>query len=239
MTSLRLVHLFATLLGTYGDRGNVAVLVRRARARGIEVEVVSVDAGGRVPSDASLYFAGGGEDRAQTTAVELLRQDGGLRSGVMDGGVVFAVCAGMQVLGNAFSSVSGTVAGLGLLDVLTVMGQTRAVGGIVGDAGPLGLLTGFENHAGHTILDSRPRPLGDVLTAVGNGDGTDGVVQGRIIGTYLHWPVLARNPRLADHLLELSMGRPLDPVDDPQADVRHLERLRAAGNRCAHKRRPR
>jgi len=106
MTLLRLVHLFPTLLGTYGDRGNV--MARRARAR---------------------------------IAVELLRHDGRLRAGVTDGGVVFAVCAGLQVVGNAFSSASGTVAGLELLDVVTVSGQTRAVGEIVVDAGPLGLLS--------------------------------------------------------------------------------------------------
>ena len=77
-SQLRLVSIYPTLLGTYGDGGNLRVLAARARARGYEVEAIELDAGAPVPETADLYVLGGGEDDAQVAAARALRADGGL-----------------------------------------------------------------------------------------------------------------------------------------------------------------
>ena len=109
------------------------------------------------------------------------------------------------------------IEGLGLLDVTTTRGPVRAVGEILtrwrGRDGDDALLTGFENHGGYTRLGSSATPLADVEVGVGNAaDGTEGAVSGTVIGTYPHGPVLARNPALADHVLQLALGEELAPA---------------------------
>lgn len=234
---LRIVTVYPDLLGTYGDRGNGLVLERRGALRGLEVELSEVPSDAALPR-ADLYCLGGGEDGPQQLAVERLERDGGLRRAVEeDGAVVLAVCAGLQVLGRSFPGAGGVrCEGLGLLGVDTVGGATaRAVGELVVDAAePPGSLTGFENHAGHTIRDERVAPLGRVAIGVGNGDGTDGVLDGRIVATYLHGPVLARNPVLADLLLALALDvDELAPLDRGPAEELHDERLTAVRRRLA------
>lgn len=223
------MHIYPTVLGLYGDRGNALVLASRATRRDVRTEIITVQPGERVPAQADIYLLGGGEDLAQTTAVELLRADGTLARVVDAGRVLFAVCAGMQVLGHSFAAGEGIVAGLGLLDVTTVPGADRAVGELLvaPELPTLPLLTGYENHRGRTTLGPDAQPLGRVRAGVGNGDGTEGAVQGRVIGTYLHGPALARNPALADLLLAWAVGRPLAPLDDHVADALRAERLDA------------
>ena len=151
-----------------------------------------------------------------------------------DGAVVLAVCAGLQVLGRSFASADGARAeGLGLFALDTVAGPgPRSVGEVVVDSADKGFfpLTGFENHAGRTVRDAGLAPLGRVTLGVGNGDGTDGAVAGRLVGTYLHGPVLARNPRLADWLLAIALGEDelAELEGDPSVGL-HEERLHAAG----------
>jgi lipid II isoglutaminyl synthase (glutamine-hydrolysing) len=229
---LRVVLLQPRLLGTYGDGGNGLVLADRARRRGYDVEIVAVDGDTPVPHAGDVYLIGGGEDRAQTLATELLRR-AGLASVIEAGLPVLAVCAGLQILGHQFTSTDGRiVAGLGLVDLTSTRGGTRAVGEVVAapyDGSPA--LTGYENHRGITRLGPAAAPLAQVSTGVGNGDPhrTEGVLQGSVIGTYLHGPVLARNPALADRLLSSVLG-PLDSLDDALLDRLRAERLRAAGS---------
>jgi CobQ-like glutamine amidotransferase family enzyme len=219
------------LLGTYGDGGNAEVLARRAQWRGIPARVVPIQADRPIPRSLPLYVIGGGEDAAQELAVRHLT---GLVDAAERGPTIFAVCAGLQLLGHGFSVTGGrTCAGLGLLDLHTVSAPARAIGEIVAEPHVDGLdqpLTGFENHQGHTVLGPAARPLAAVRHGVGNGDGTEGVVQDRIIGTYLHGPALARNPQLADLLLARVLGRPLAPLDLPVVTAlrRHRLRQRAA-----------
>jgi CobQ-like glutamine amidotransferase family enzyme len=179
-----------------------------------------------------MYCIGGGEDGPQQLAVERLERDGMLRGRVADGAVVLAVCAGLQVLGRSFAAGDGTRSeGLGLFALDTVASPgPRAVGEVVVDGGAAYLpLTGFENHAGRTVRDGDLAPLGRVTAGVGNGDGTDGAVEGRLIGTYLHGPVLARNPMLADWLLALALGADeLVAIDSDPSRALHDERLHAA-----------
>jgi lipid II isoglutaminyl synthase (glutamine-hydrolysing) len=233
MTALRLVWVYPDLLSTYGDRGNALVLERRARLRGLPVEIIEVDSDQPVPADGHIYLMGGGEDLPQTLATRRLTADGGLHAAVRNGAVLFAVCAGYQMLGHEFGGADDApVAGLGLLDMRSGRGERRAVGEIVADVDPelnVGRLTGFENHQGVTRLGPAARPLARTTLGTGNGDGTEGAYQGRVVGTYLHGPALVRNPALADLLLTWAAGplAPLPPEAEELAARLREERLAA------------
>ena len=219
------------LLGTYGDRGNATVLAMRLRKRDIGVRLLDLDRGA-VPSDADIYLLGGGEDGAQSAVAADAQLRGALHAAVKHGAVVLGVCAGFQLLGNSFETGGGDeVQGFGVLDCVSRRRDAqRAVGEVF--ARPreklgLPMLTGFENHGGGTWLGKGLDALGRLELGVGNGDGsgTEGAISGRVIGTYLHGPVLARNPALADLLLTWAVGRPLDPLSMPEVDRLRAERL--------------
>jgi CobQ-like glutamine amidotransferase family enzyme len=228
--------LFPDLLGTYGDSGNAVILAQRLRWRGIGADIITVHAGEPAPATCELYVVGGGEDLPQALAARHLGTPAGspLRRAVDRGAVVLAVCAGLQILGTSFVGPDGVQAdGLSLVDCETRRGAgSRAVGEIVVDPVPqlaLPLLSGYENHAGVTSVGPGASPAGRVRTGVGNGDGsgTDGVWAGRVFGTYLHGPVLARNPALADLLLGWAVGE-LAPLDDREEHALRAERLHLA-----------
>jgi len=225
--ALRLVWVYPDLLSTYGDRGNLLVLERRARLHGLDVESVLVNADQSVPRQGDIYLMGGGEDLPQVLAARRLRADGGLAAAAQGGAVIFAVCAGYQLLGTEFGGEDGQpVPGLEILNISSGRGQRRGVGEILADVSPaLGVprLTGFENHQGVTQLGPGVTPLATVVTGVGNGDGTEGARADRVIGTYLHGPVLVRNPGLADLLLTWAAG-PLPPLQ--AGDEEWTRRLR-------------
>jgi CobQ-like glutamine amidotransferase family enzyme len=234
-SAVRLVWVYPDLLSTYGDRGNLLVLSRRARLRGIDVDAIEVNSDQPVPRQGDIYLLGGGEDLPQILAANRLRADGGLAAAAGQGSVVFAVCAGYQVLGHEFGGVEGEpVAGLGALDISSGRGDRRGVGELVADVDPvLGVprFTGFENHQGVTKLGPGARPLARVTMGVGNGDGTEGAYAGKVLGTYMHGPALARNPGLADLLLSWAVGHlaPLDPDAEDWASQLRAERLAAVG----------
>src|ERR1700734_2442953 len=216
--ALRLVWVYPDLLSTSGDRGILRVLERRARLRGIGVGAIWVTSAQPVPRHGDIYLLGGGEDLPQVLAARRLRTDGGLAAAADQGSVVFAVCAGYQLVGAEFGGEEGQpVAGLEILDIRSSRGERRGVGEILADVDPaLGVprLTGFENHQGVTQVGPGARPLSRVLTGVGNGEGTEGAYAGRGLGTYLHGPALVRNPGLADLLLQWAAG-PLPPLPPP------------------------
>jgi CobQ-like glutamine amidotransferase family enzyme len=232
-SGLRLVWVYPDLLSTYGDRGNLLVLERRARLRGMQVEPVLVNADQPVPRQGDIYLLGGGEDLPQILAARRLRADGGLSAAAERGAVIFAVCAGYQLLGTVFGGEEGQpVAGLEILDMRSGRGERRGVGEIVADVTPelqLPKLTGFENHQGMTQRGPSVAPLARVLTGVGNGDGTEGAWAGRVLGTYLHGPALVRNPALADLLLSWVAGRlpPLAGRDEHWTSLLREQRLAA------------
>ena len=216
---LRVAVLFPELLGTYGDGGNVVVLRQRLRWRELAVQVLEVALSDPVPDSADLYVLGGGEDQAQLQALAALQASPALARAADRGVPVLAVCAGLQLLGSSLTTRDGTqLPGLGLLDATTDRLPVRAVGEVtVRPDSRLGLplLSGFTNHAGSTALGPQARPLGTVLTGVGNTGpgGAEGAQQGSIVATYLHGPVLARNPALADLLLARALGEDLAPLD--------------------------
>jgi lipid II isoglutaminyl synthase (glutamine-hydrolysing) len=237
---LRIAVVYPDLLGTYGDGGNGLVLAKRAEWRGVETELLQHLSDRPLP-EADVYCLGGGEDGPQVRAARTLIDDGTLARRVAAGAVVLAVCAGYQVVGRTFPGATGDAhEGVGLLDIDTVKGAgPRAVGEVLVEVdpsplGPLPVLSGFENHGGATSLRDGTVPLGRVVAGVGNGggDGTEGAVQGRVVGTYLHGPVLARNPALADLLLSWAIGdTPLEPLDDGASESLREERLAAVGGR--------
>lgn len=240
---------YPDLLGTYGDGGNGVVLARRAAWRGIEVELVQATSDRPVPR-ADLYTVGGGEDGPQVRAATTLLEDGTLVERVAEGAVVLGVCAGFQLIGTTFpDNLDRPHEGVGLLDLTTTKGTgPRAVGELVATPAPdaprtaggdrLPRLTGFENHGGVSAVGPRSRPLARVERGVGNGsgDGTEGAWSHRVLGTYLHGPVLARNTALADVLLGWALtpaGAPegtvaaLEPLDDHEELALRAERLEA------------
>ncbi len=237
-SALRVVVIYPDLLGTYGDGGNGRVLAARAAWRGVATELVLAVAHAPLPEGADLYCIGGGEDGPEVQAAEALG-DGALERAVAHGATVLAVCAGYQIMGTSFPGADGRPhRGVGLLDIDTVKGAgRRAVGEIVaqplavpGETVALDRLTGFENHAAVTRRGPSVQPLARVISGVGDGggSGTDGARAGRVIGTYLHGPVLARNPTLADLLLALATGSVPAPLDDEEEQALHGERLMAS-----------
>jgi hypothetical protein len=240
---LRIAVIYPDLLGTYGDGGNGLILARRARWRGVETELLQATSDAALPP-ADLYCLGGGEDGPQVRAARSLIDDGTLSRQVAQGAVLLAVCAGYQIVGASFPGADDTLhPGVGLLGLITTKGSgSRAVGevtaevtGAVPTLARLPTLTGFENHGGVTTLAEGTEPLARVTSGIGNGDGsgTEGAASGRVVGTYLHGPVLARNPVLADILLgwALDTDQPLMPLDDTSHDDLRRARL---GHRAVH-----
>ncbi|MDQ7819303.1 MAG: glutamine amidotransferase [Armatimonadota bacterium] len=245
---LRICHLYPDLLNLYGDRGNLTVLVTRARWRGIVVAVDAVGIGDPLPVGRhDLYLIGGGEDRQQRLAAADLttRKADALREAAGRGAVVLAICGGYQLLGHSYRPAAGEeLVGVGLLDVVTVHPGPQArrlIGNVVVRCPLLGgaALVGFENHGGRTYLGPGAAPLGRVVVGSGNNgeDGTEGAVSGHVYGTYLHGPLLPRNPAFADHLLAAALrvrhgDVSLAPLtDDLEAAAHAAGVARATGTR--------
>ncbi len=233
MSTLRIVWLYPDLLSTYGDRGNLLVLAHRARIRGIDVEPMQVRSDQRIPHTADMYLIGGGEDGPQAVAAERLLDDGALGRAAEAGKPILAICAGYQLLGESFYANGRAYAGLNILDLRSDRGPSRAVGEIAGESAPqlgIGPITGFENHGGRTHLGEAVQPLARVTAGVGNDGTTEGAWAGHVIGTYMHGPGLARNPRLADLLLAWAVGvdpSQLAPIDDTWPERLRAERFQA------------
>ena len=233
-STVRIALLLPDVLGTYSDGGNATVLAQRLRWRDVPAQVLRVPAEQTPPTDCDVFVLGGGEDAAQVYAADWLRRHSALRAAMQRSQVV-AVCAGLQVLGAWMQGVDGRRhPGADLLDLTTAPGGTRAVGELVthGTHPQIGILTGFENHRGHTTLGPGIRPLGHVQSGTGNGDGSDGVLTDTVVGTYLHGPVLARNPDLADLILRRVTGQPtLPPLSVPHENAARAYHLALASHR--------
>jgi lipid II isoglutaminyl synthase (glutamine-hydrolysing) len=222
MSQIKIVRIHNELLGTYGDQGNAEVLAFRAKFHGITANIVDVTYNDDLPTNGDIYLLGGAEDAAQLLSLEALQRGDNLsilHMAIERGAVILAVCAGFQIIGNKFFANGQEVDGLGLLDVISVPGDKRLVGDIKTTSSVLGFeLTGFENHMGRTILGPTAQAFGKVITGHGNGDSKyDGAVNGNIFGTYMHGPILARNPEFADLLLTRATGRKYAQITDPLA----------------------
>jgi CobQ-like glutamine amidotransferase family enzyme len=236
-------HLYPDYLNIYADRGNIAVLSRRAAWRGHELEVRSVSIGEPVqPGEHDLLYVGGGQDREQAlVAQDLVTKADGVHESVSEGAALLAVCGGYQLLGRSYRDFHGAdLPGIGLFPFDTVAGDRRMIGDVLLECelepGVRRTLAGFENHAGRTRLDSGAQPLGRVLAGFGNDgeSGSEGCRVGRALGTYLHGPLLPRNPWLADWLLAQALAHrygeasALEPLaDDLEAEAHAVSARRA------------
>jgi lipid II isoglutaminyl synthase (glutamine-hydrolysing) len=219
--TLRVCALYPDLMNIYADRGNVAVLRARCEWRGLGFELTSSGLHERLDPDAAdIFYIGGGQDRDQVAVARDMvdtKRDA-LHAAAAGGRVVLAVCGGYQLLGTSYALGDDELPGVGLVDLRTVREPgPRLIGNCAIEA-DLGtgarVIAGFENHGGRTYLGSGERPLGRVLRGHGNNgrDGTEGVIRGNVIGTYLHGPLLPKNVWLADRLVELALGGELDPL---------------------------
>lgn len=236
---IRLGHLYPGLMNVYGDRGNVICLQRRARKRGIDLLVTPLEAGQSFePGDYDIFFIGGAQDREQRlVADDLVKLKAApLREAVQDGAVLLAVCGGYQLAGHFYRGAEGEeLAGAAIFDMQTVHpGPTarRLIGNLVA-TWQEGTLVGFENHGGRTYLGAGVEPLARVISGYGNdgSSGFEGAHFRNAFGTYLHGPLLPKNPAFADFLLALALQRhggdtTLQPLDDKAERDAHSEALR-------------
>jgi CobQ-like glutamine amidotransferase family enzyme len=218
VTRIVVAHLYPDYLNIYADRGNIAVLSRRAalRAHGLDVRAVSM--GDRLPPEASLLYVGGGQDREQgLVALDIAARGEELRDAAAAGVAGLAVCGGYQLLGRSYRDTAGKeLPGAGILPLHTVAGERRMIGDVLLDC---------------DVGDGERLPLA----------GFEGCRAGRIVGTYLHGPLLPRNPWLADRLLELALAHatgeevrlaPLDDALEREAQAVSAGRARERGGRA-------
>ncbi len=221
---LTIGHLYPELLNLYGDRGNVKCMQKRLQWRGIEGETVLYAGGSRIDLDrADILLLGGGSDREQELVCRYLKSIGGaLRDWVEDGGVMLAVCGGYQLLGHYYRTSKTVIEGLGILDIYTEWKPCRLVGDVVLESPVFrSPVVGFENHGGRTYI-GKHTPFGKVCRGYGNTDERkwEGVVYKNVIATYLHGPLLPKNPEVCDYLLERALrrrygdGAKLQPLSD-------------------------
>ena len=219
-------HLYPDLLNLYGDRGNIQCLMKRCQWRGIEAETIPFELEDEIDfSKLDIVLLGGGSDREQMLVCEKLKEiQKDFKAYVENYGVVIAICGGYQLLGNYYKTEQGTMKGLELVDLYTEQGEGRLIDNIVLQSDLLDMsIVGFENHGGRTYIKDN-KPLGKVLYGAGNDgkSGYEGVVYKNVIGTYLHGPLLPKNPQLADwlisHALEQKYGKKIElaPLDDSQ-----------------------
>ncbi|HIX58730.1 MAG TPA: glutamine amidotransferase [Candidatus Blautia gallistercoris] len=222
---LTIGHLYPELLNLYGDRGNIQCLLKRCQWRGIEAEAIACEQGSSIDfSKMDIVLLGGGSDREQMLVCEKLQViQPEFKRYVEEGGVVIAICGGYQLLGKYYKTAEGTMKGLDLVDLYTEQGEGRLISNIILKSDLFDMpIVGFENHGGRTYINQN-QPLGKVLYGSGNDgeSGYEGVVYKNVIGTYLHGPLLPKNPQLADELILRALRRKdpdavLAPLDDTQ-----------------------
>ncbi|MBQ4160152.1 MAG: glutamine amidotransferase [Clostridia bacterium] len=236
---LTIYHLYPDLLDVYADRGNVAVLEKRCAWRGIETRVRTLRAG-ETPdfADVDIVLLGTGSAQGQKQASgyrEMLSQP--LKAYVENDGVLLAIGAGYQLLGNFYETETERIDGYGVLDMDTYVSAGRFVGHFAVEAqldNEKVTLVGFEHHTGRTDIKDYA-PLGCVLAGFGNAeDGREGILYKNTIGTYMHGPILPKNPALADFLIQKALTKKygdatLAMLDDSAAQAARnviLERLK-------------
>lgn len=214
--SLKIGWLYPDLMSTYGDRGNIIVLSKRCKWRGIETEVKRLDVGfsERELESCDLLFMGGAQDTQQKiVSRDFSTKKTALLKSLIEGGTPgLYICGAYQFLGKYYKEADGTkIPGLGILDLYTEHpgeNSKRLIGNIIINS-PLGKLVGFENHGGRTYLADKKLAFAKVIKGFGNNaeDKTEGIMYENSIGTYLHGPALPKNSNLADFLIEKALEK--------------------------------
>lgn len=222
---IRIGHLYPDLLNLYGDRGNIQCMKKRCEWRGIEAEVQEFQITDKVDfGNLDIVLLGGGSDREQMLVCEKLKTiQKDFKDYVEDNGVVIAVCGGYQLLGHYYDTDGGRIEGLSLVDLYTEQGSPRLISNIVIQNDIFDTpVVGFENHGGRTYI-GECKPFGKVLFGCGNNgqDGMEGILYKNVVGTYLHGPLLPKNPHICDYLIRNALEKKygtsdLEPLDDAQ-----------------------
>ena len=206
---ITIAYLYPDLLNLYGDRGNILSLKKRCEDRKIKTCVKNYFIGESIDfENIDILYIGGGTDRNQELALKAInpiKED--LINYAENDGVILAVCGGFEMLGKSLAS-SGTE-GLSLLNIEPQKGRTGIVGNIITRNEELGFdIVGFENHIGRIEL-SGYSPLGKVVYGTGNNDKKEyeGIIYKNVIGTYIHGPLLPKNPLLADYIIKKTLEK--------------------------------
>lgn len=210
--------LYPELMNIYGDRGNIMALVKRCQWRDIETKVIEMNIGfdANELKNCDLLLMGGAQDKQQKIVSDDLYKKADILSKMIENGIPgLYICGAYQFLGKYYKESDGTIInGLGIFDLYTQNpGEKykRLIGNTAAKLSPEILenetLIGFENHGGRTYLGKNIKPLGSVISGFGNNgeDKTEGAVYKNSIGTYLHGPILPKNPELADYLIKISL----------------------------------
>lgn len=204
-------HLYPELLNLYGDRGNIQCLKKRCEWRGIRAEIKEIHLEDKIDfHELDIVLLGGGSDREQMIVCNKLKEiQPEMKKYVEDDGVVIAICGGYQLLGKYYQTDDGIIEGLNLVDFYTEQKEGRLISNIVLQSELFDMpIVGFENHGGRTVIGEN-MALGKVLYGNGNDgeSGYEGVVYKNVIGTYLHGPLLPKNPQVADYLIKKALER--------------------------------
>jgi CobQ-like glutamine amidotransferase family enzyme len=217
-------------MNLYGDHGNVLTLKRRCEWRGIKANIVAYEPGDKLPKNIDIIFGGGGQDSGQSVIQDSLHQLAPtLKSLVSAGTPALVICGLYQLFGKFFKTFDGeTIPGIGILNVETIGGAERLIGNIVCESEEFGEIVGYENHSGQTFLSKGVQPLARVVRGAGNNgqDGFEGARLNNLIGSYLHGPILPKNPRLADFLISKALENKygdgaLEPLSDAAENLAH------------------
>ena len=209
--SYKILHLYPDLLNLYGDKGNIMSLKKRLEWRGYTVEVTehTADAGKIDLNDTDIVFLGGGADREEESVLKmLLESKDEIRAYVENGGVMLAAC-GYPMLGKTIVVDGTKIEGLGILDVVTVDKEDRLISDVVLESEIIDTkIVGFENHSKRTDIKNHT-PLGKVINGYGNDKNSlhEGVIYKNVVATYLHGPLLPKNPKLCDYILLKAIQR--------------------------------
>lgn len=239
--TLKICHLYADLMDTYGDKGNITALVKRCQWRGIETTINHISVGNKLdPEKYDIYFFGGGQDRQQIiVGRDLQSKAKDLKRAVEQESALLAICGGYQLLQNYFKTLDGTIIkGIGLFDAYTLGSTTRMIGNLLIETKEHGQMIGFENHSGKTYLGKGLKSMGKVIKGFGNNgeDNTEGAMYKNAFGCYLHGSLLPKNPHFADYLITKALERrygsvKLKPLDDSiewQAHKSAINRIRSS-----------
>ncbi len=233
---LSICHIYPSLLNIYGDFGNILTLKKRCICRNIDINIENINIEDEINiSKFDLYFMGGGQNSQQIiVSKELQKHKEALSDASSEGAVFLGICGGYQLFGRYYLLTDSTVLeGINILDIYTVASEDRLIGNVTVKTDFLSpeTLVGFENHSGQTFLEEGTMPFAKVIK--GNGNNFKGAFEGarknNVFGTYLHGPLLPKNPHFADYLVELALEHRykdkifLNPLNDDLEYETHLQ----------------
>ena len=208
---IKILHLYPKEMNLYGDHGNVLAIKRRCEWRNIDVEVIEHEPDNKIPKDIDIIFGGGGQDSGQGIIEDDLQEIAPkLKDMIEDGVPCLVICGLYQLFGKYFQTSDGRkIMGTSILDIITNAGPERLIGNIVINSYGFGEVVGYENHSGLTSIGPNVNPFGEVILGAGNNgeDKTEGCRYKNCIGTYLHGPILPKNPKLTDFFIEKALER--------------------------------